>query len=73
MSVAKRVETKEVTTLAKDWSVLLTRQFRYPAFVDGHDDLLVEVPAGMLEDAHPEDRIKAELEEEAGPIAVQTM
>lgn len=47
-------------------TVLLTRQFRYPAFVNGHDDLLVEVPAGLLDDATPEERIKAELEEETG-------
>lgn len=46
--------------------VLLTRQFRYPAFVNGHDDLLVEVPAGLLDHASPEDRIRAELEEETG-------
>ncbi|WP_410217633.1 NUDIX domain-containing protein [Paracoccus sp. (in: a-proteobacteria)] len=47
-------------------TVLLTRQFRYPAFVNGHDDLLVEVPAGLLDSASPEDRIRTELEEEIG-------
>lgn len=47
-------------------TVLLTRQFRYPAFVNGHDDLLVEVPAGLLDNATPEERIKVELEEETG-------
>jgi nudix-type nucleoside diphosphatase (YffH/AdpP family) len=47
-------------------SVVLTRQFRYPAFVNGHDDLLIEVPAGLLDDASPEERIRAEAEEEAG-------
>jgi nudix-type nucleoside diphosphatase (YffH/AdpP family) len=46
--------------------VLLTRQFRYPAFVNGHDDLLIEAPAGLLDDASPEDRIRAEVEEETG-------
>jgi nudix-type nucleoside diphosphatase (YffH/AdpP family) len=46
--------------------VLLTRQFRYPAFVNGHDDLLIETPAGLLDDASPEERIKAEVEEETG-------
>ncbi|MEB2846512.1 NUDIX domain-containing protein [Rhizobiales bacterium RZME27] len=46
--------------------VLLTRQFRYPAFVNGHDDLLIETPAGLLDKATPEDRIKAEVEEETG-------
>lgn len=47
-------------------TVVLTRQFRYPAFVNGHDDLLVETPAGLLDNASPEDRIKAEVEEETG-------
>ena len=47
-------------------TVILTRQFRYPAFVNGHDDLLVEAPAGLLDDAAPEVRIRAETEEETG-------
>ncbi len=47
-------------------TVILTRQFRYPAFVNGHDDLLIEVPAGLLDAADPEARIRAEAEEEAG-------
>lgn len=46
--------------------VLLTRQFRYPAYVNGHDDLLTEAPAGLLDNVSPEERIKAEVEEEAG-------
>jgi nudix-type nucleoside diphosphatase (YffH/AdpP family) len=47
-------------------TVLLTRQFRYPAYVSGYDDLLVEAAAGLLDDASPEDRIRAEVEEEVG-------
>lgn len=47
-------------------TVLLTRQFRYPAFVNGCDDLLIETPAGLLDDATPEKRIRAETEEETG-------
>jgi nudix-type nucleoside diphosphatase (YffH/AdpP family) len=47
-------------------SVVLTRQFRYPAFVNGHDDLMVEVPAGLLDAATPEECIRAEAEQEAG-------
>ncbi|CAN5136583.1 NUDIX domain-containing protein [soil metagenome] len=46
--------------------VLLTRQFRYPAYAVGHDDLLIETAAGLLDDASPEDRIRAEVEEEVG-------
>jgi len=46
--------------------VILTRQFRYPAFVNGYEDLLIEVPAGLLDNASPEARIRAEAEEEAG-------
>ena len=46
--------------------VRLARQFRYPAFVNGHDDLLIETPAGLLDHASPEERIRAEVEEETG-------
>ncbi|MBP0578812.1 NUDIX domain-containing protein [Labrys sp. LIt4] len=47
-------------------TVILTRQFRYPAFVNGCDDLLIETPAGLLDKASPEERIRAETEEETG-------
>ena len=47
-------------------SVILTRQFRYPAFVNGHSGMLIEAPAGLLDKATPEDRIRAEVEEETG-------
>lgn len=47
-------------------TVVLTRQFRYPAFVNGYDDLLIETAAGLLDDADPEARIRAEVEEETG-------
>ena len=47
-------------------TVLLTRQFRYPAFVNGWDDLLIEAAAGLLDNAAPEERIRAEVEEELG-------
>jgi nudix-type nucleoside diphosphatase (YffH/AdpP family) len=46
--------------------VVLTRQFRYPAYVNGHDGMLVEAPAGLLDHATPEERIRAEVEEETG-------
>ena len=46
--------------------MLLTRQFRYPAFVNGWDDLLIEAAAGLLDNAAPEERIRAEVEEELG-------
>ncbi len=47
-------------------SVIMTRQFRYPAFVNHYDELMIEVPAGLLDEADPETRIRAEAEEEAG-------
>ncbi|MEM5387309.1 NUDIX domain-containing protein [Paraburkholderia phymatum] len=47
-------------------TVVLTRQFRFPAFVNGHDGMLIETPAGLLEEASPEERIRAEVEEETG-------
>ena len=47
-------------------TVVLTRQFRLPAYLAGHDDLMIEAAAGMLDDAAPEMRIRAEAEEEIG-------
>jgi nudix-type nucleoside diphosphatase (YffH/AdpP family) len=47
-------------------AVILVRQFRYPAFVAGHDDLLVEAAAGLLDNVSPEERIRLEAEEETG-------
>src|SRR5712664_2612278 len=47
-------------------TVVLTRQFRFPAFVNNHSGLLIEAAAGLLDEATPEDRIKAEVEEETG-------
>jgi nudix-type nucleoside diphosphatase (YffH/AdpP family) len=49
-----------------DRTVVLVRQFRFPAFVNGYDDLLIEAAAGMLDNASPEERIRAEAEEETG-------
>jgi nudix-type nucleoside diphosphatase (YffH/AdpP family) len=49
-------------------TVLLTRQFRYPAYVNGYDDLLVEAAAGLLDGIAPEERIKLEVEEELGLV-----
>lgn len=47
-------------------TVILVRQFRYPAFVNGLNDLLIEAPAGLLDEASPDERIKLEAEEETG-------
>jgi nudix-type nucleoside diphosphatase (YffH/AdpP family) len=47
-------------------TVVLVRQFRYPAYVNGYDDLLIEAAAGLLENETPEIRIRAEIEEETG-------
>ncbi len=47
-------------------SVVLTRQFRYPTYVNGYDELMIEALAGKLEGAAPEPRIRAEAEEETG-------
>jgi nudix-type nucleoside diphosphatase (YffH/AdpP family) len=47
-------------------TVVLVRQFRYPAFVNGYDDLLIEAAAGLLDNESPEIRIRAEMEEETG-------
>ena len=47
-------------------TVLLIRQFRYPTYATGYDGLLVEAPAGSLDDAAPEARVRSEAEEEIG-------
>lgn len=47
-------------------TVVLVRQFRYPAYVNGHDGMLIEAPAGLLDGAAPEECIRAEVEQETG-------
>lgn len=47
-------------------TVVLTRQFRMPAFLNGYRETLIEAAAGVLDDASPEERIRAEAEEETG-------
>lgn len=47
-------------------TVVLTRQFRLPVFVNGHDGMLIEAPAGLLDASSPEQRIRQEAEEETG-------
>jgi len=47
-------------------TVVLVRQFRLPAYVNGNHDLLIEAAAGLLDNASPEVRIRAEAEEEIG-------
>lgn len=49
-------------------TVVLTRQFRFPVFVNGHDGMLIEAAAGLLDNASPEERIRAETQEETGYI-----
>lgn len=46
--------------------VVLIRQFRLPMFMQGGSGYLVEAPAGLVGSSSPEERIKAEIEEEAG-------
>jgi nudix-type nucleoside diphosphatase (YffH/AdpP family) len=47
-------------------TIILVRQFRYTAFVTGHDELLIETPAGKLDNLSPEECIRAESEQETG-------
>jgi nudix-type nucleoside diphosphatase (YffH/AdpP family) len=47
-------------------NVVLTRQFRMPVFVNGHDGMLIEAAGGLLDNASPEERIRLEVEEETG-------
>ncbi len=48
-------------------TVILTRQFRMPTYVNGNENgMMIEACAGVLDDAKPEVRIKMEAEEETG-------
>jgi len=47
-------------------TVVLTRQFRMPAYRNGYRELMIEAAAGLLDGAAPEERIRAEAEEETG-------
>ena len=48
-------------------TVLLTSQFRYPVYVNGHPDgMLLETAAGLLDDDDPETAIRREAIEETG-------
>jgi GDP-mannose pyrophosphatase NudK len=48
-------------------TVILTRQFRLPTYVNGNTDgLMIEACAGLLDKDNPEDCIRKETEEETG-------
>ncbi len=48
-------------------TVILTRQFRVPTYVNGNPDgMLIEACAGLLDEDHPEEAIRRETEEETG-------
>ena len=48
-------------------TVILTRQFRLPTFINGNKTgMLVEACAGLLDEDNPEDCIRRETEEETG-------
>ena len=48
-------------------TVILTKQFRMPTYVNGNPSgMMIEVCAGVLDGADPEDCIKKEVEEETG-------
>lgn len=48
-------------------TVILTRQFRMPTYINGNDDgMMIEACAGLLDENAPEDCIRKETEEETG-------
>ena len=48
-------------------TVILTRQFRLPTYINGNPTgMLIEACAGLLDNDNPEDCIKRETEEETG-------
>jgi nudix-type nucleoside diphosphatase (YffH/AdpP family) len=53
-------------------TVVLTRQFRFPTWVNGNDTgWLIEAAAGLLDNAQPADRIRQEVAEETGFVVQQ--
>jgi len=73
---ARVVSTREIYELddaavvlpldAERGTVLLTRQFRLPAWLNGYREPLIEACAGKLEGEDPETRVLHEAEEELG-------
>jgi len=52
---------------SSEGTVVLTRQFRLPSYVNGNSDgMLIEACAGLLDQDNAEDCIKKEAEEETG-------
>lgn len=47
-------------------TILLVRQFRFPAYVTGHPEPLIEACAGLLDADDPDTAIRREAEEELG-------
>ncbi|MEL1244346.1 GDP-mannose pyrophosphatase NudK [Flavobacterium sp. DGU11] len=48
-------------------TVILTRQFRIPTWFNGNTDgMMIEAPAGLLDENDPEECIRRETEEETG-------
>ncbi len=48
-------------------TVILTRQFRLPTYINGNPSgMLIEACAGLLDNDHPDDAIRRETEEETG-------
>src|SRR5688572_5787345 len=48
-------------------TIILTKQFRLPTFINGNPDgMLIEACAGLLDKDNPEDCIRRETEEETG-------
>jgi GDP-mannose pyrophosphatase NudK len=48
-------------------TVILTRQFRVPTYINGNESgMMIEACAGLLDNENPEDCIKRETEEETG-------
>ncbi|UQB67358.1 GDP-mannose pyrophosphatase NudK [Epilithonimonas zeae] len=51
----------------KSKTVILTKQFRLPTYINGNEDgMMIEACAGLLDKDNPEDCIKRETEEELG-------
>jgi nudix-type nucleoside diphosphatase (YffH/AdpP family) len=53
-------------------TIILTRQFRMPTYINGNEDgMMIEVCAGLLDDLDPVECIRKETEEETGYQVVE--
>ena len=65
--MTEEMEQQSYSTIRLKKTVILTRQFRLPTYLNGNKTgMMIEVCAGLLDKDHPEQCIIRETEEETG-------